>query len=600
VQRLPDDADVQLVPRTPVAALDAVVTRGVAQSTVGVARPAGAAALRSKTRMMVELSQMSGVSGTAGTPSGDRFGDPVLPALPTVRVLVVDDDPQAGPLVETALMDAPFRHVIEVAATAAAGLQRIAADEHDVFLIDQQLPDGNGIDLLRTAKARGAHKPFILMTGHGSGTVDEAASREGAADYVEKQMLGAQLERSIRYALRSWQAARLLHERDEQLRQAAKMEAVGRLAGGIAHDFNNLLTAILGYADLIAERLDPGDATARDVSELRAAADRAAALTRQLLTFSRKQFVNPTIVSLNEIISGILQTLPQMVGDKIDTRTLLAGDLAPVRADTALMEQVLLNLVMNSRDAMPEGGRLTIETANIVLATDRPVAAAKLALEPGPYVMMAITDTGSGMDAATRAHAFEPFFTTKPKGKGTGLGLATVYGIVDQSGGAIAVDTAPGQGTAIRIYLPVASAATREAPTVVVRQGGGTETVLLVEDNESVRAFAAKALRRRGYEIHEARSAEEAIDWFATSGLTPRLLITDVVMPGLSGPNLAARLVAQAPNLRVLYISGFTDHSPAMCGPLWSGVPLLQKPFTPGKLAEQVRQALDAAASRPV
>jgi signal transduction histidine kinase len=513
-----------------------------------------------------------------------------------VRVLVVDDDPHAAALVQLALHDAPFQPVIEVAATAAAGLERIAADEHDVFLLDQHLPDGTGLDLLRTAKGRGVGKPFILMTGHGSGSIDRAASRAGAADYVEKQMLAAQLERSIRYALRSWQAARTLHERDEQLRQAQKMEAIGRLAGGVAHDFNNLLTAIIGYTDLIAERLSPEDSTARDITEIRKAADRAAALTRQLLAFSRKQFLNPTVVSLNQIVSGLLQTLPQLVGDNIRISTVLAGDLAPVTADWAQMEQALFNLALNSRDAMPGGGDLTIETTNVVLANDH-LAAAKLALAPGAYVMLAVSDTGAGMDATTRAHAFEPFFTTKPRGKGTGLGLSTVYGIVDQSGGAISVDTAPGRGTTVRIYLPVTSRIAPAArPGDPVPEGGGSETLLLVEDNDAVRAFAAKTLRRRGYVIHEARNAEEAIDWFVAASVKPKLLITDVLMPGLSGPNLAARLVEETPDLRVLYMSGFTDPAASMPGTFSAGVPLLQKPFTPGKLAEQVRLLLDAAA----
>jgi CheY-like chemotaxis protein len=246
------------------------------------------------------------------------------------------------------------------------------------------------------------------------------------------------------------------------------------------------------------------------------------------------------------------------------------------------------------------GGELTIETANVVLTESR-LRAENLALEPGQYVMLAIRDTGVGMDASIRARAFEPFFTTKPKGKGTGLGLATVYGIVDQSGGAISLDSTPGRGTCVRIYLP-ATKASAELPSGEAvparREGGGTETLLLVEDNEAVRDLAAKSLRRRGYTVHEARNAEEAIEWTMTSGLTPDLLITDVVMPGLSGPNLAARLLQDCPGLRVLYISGYTDDAAAVHGNFWDGVPLLQKPFTPSKLAECVRAALDAAAPR--
>jgi two-component system, cell cycle sensor histidine kinase and response regulator CckA len=519
-----------------------------------------------------------------------------LPEPNTVRILIIDDDPQARALIEMALSDARFEPVLEVAPTAHAGLERIRADEHDVYLVDQQLPDGLGLSVIHDARAGGAHKPFILMTGYGSGALDEEASREGASDYVEKHLVSSHLERSIRYTLRTWQAMRLLHDRDEQLRQAQKMEAIGRLAGGVAHDFNNLLTAIIGYTDLVAERLTEADQLRRDVAEIRKAADRGAALTRQLLSFSRKQFLNPTVLDLNDTASGLLHMLPRAIGEHIRTTVRLAPDLARVKADASQMEQVLVNLVLNARDAMPSGGQLTIETANVTLSEPR-LRAEGLTVAPGFYVMLCVTDTGIGMDAATRARAFEPFFTTKPKGKGTGLGLATVYGIVDQSGGGVSLETAPARGTTVRIYLPATNAAVEAqvAEVPAMRDGSGTETLLLVEDNDSVRDLAARALRRRGYTVHEARDAEEAIEWSMTSGIRPDLLVTDVVMPGISGPNLAARLLQKSPQLRVLYMSGYTDDATAVHGNFWGGVPLLQKPFTPGALAERVRLALDSA-----
>jgi signal transduction histidine kinase len=529
-----------------------------------------------------------------------RAAAPRLPDLAVVRILLVDDDPQAKALIEIALADAPFQHTIEVAATATSGMKRIKQDEHDVYLIDQQLPDGTGIDLIQDAKADGAQKPFILMTGYGSGALDEAASRQGAADYVEKQLVGAHLERSIRYALRNWQSSRMLHDREEQLRQAQKMEAIGRLAGGVAHDFNNILTAIVGYTDLIAERLSPEEPAYREVGEIRKAADHAAALTRQLLAFSRKQFLNPTVLDLNETVSELLEMVPRAIGEHIETRARLAQGLAKVRADASQMQQVLMNLVLNARDAMPMGGQLTIETSNVMLDDER-LQEENLSVVPGAYVMLAVTDTGTGMDAETRARAFEPFFTTKPKGKGTGFGLATVYGIVDQSGGGIALSSAVGHGTSVRIYLPATTAgedAVTPVTPVIQKDAGGTETVLLVEDNESVRDLAARALRRRGYTVYEARTAEEAIEWSAASKVKPNLLVTDVVMPGLSGPNLAARLLHQNPKLRVLYMSGYTDDAAAVHGAFWGGIPLLQKPFTPSKLAERVRLALDASAGQ--
>jgi two-component system, cell cycle sensor histidine kinase and response regulator CckA len=511
-----------------------------------------------------------------------------------IRILLVDDDPQAQPLIELSLMDAHFERLIEVATTVSTGLKRIASDQHDVYLIDQRLPDGTGIDLIREAKAKGATKPFILLTGFGSGALDEAALREGAADYVEKHLVSTHLERSIRYALRNWQAGRQLQEREEQLRHAQKMEAIGRLAGGVAHDFNNLLTAIIGYTDLINERLDDEDPTARDVREIRRAADRATALTRQLLAFSRRQFLNPTVLDVNETVSGLLQMLPRLIGEHIETTTRLWPALGLVKADAAQIEQIVMNIVLNARDAMPTGGHLTIETANVDLTEDR-IRAEGLSVPPGDYVMLSVTDTGVGMDAATRARAFEPFFTTKPKGKGTGLGLATVYGIVDQTGGGIALDTGPGRGTTIRIYLPVTTLLMEpERPAAAPAQTEGTETLLLVEDNAAVRELSVRALKRRGYTVFEARNADEAIAWATTTSVKPHLLVTDVVMPGLSGPNLAARLMQLNPRLRVLYMSGYSDDATAVHGAFWGGVPLLQKPFTPAQLAERVRMTLDA------
>ena len=522
------------------------------------------------------------------------------PDLRQIRLLVVDDDPQALPLVEMALMDAHFERTIEVVGTVAAGLERIRADAHDLYLVDHRLPDGTGIDLIHEAKKAGVSKPFILMTGYGSGALDEAAFREGAADYVEKHLLAAHLERAIRYAVRDWQAGRVLRDREEQLRHAQKMEAIGRLAGGVAHDFNNLLTAIVGFTDLIVERLDPRDSTADDVREIRKAADRATALTRQLLAFSRKQFLDSTVLDVNETVTGLIQMLPRVIGEHIETTTRLEPGLPAVWADASQMDQVLVNLVLNARDAMPAGGQLAIETTSVQMDEAR-LRTDRLALPPGKYVMLVVSDTGVGMDDATRGRAFEPFFTTKPKGKGTGLGLATVYGIIDQSGGGITLDTAPGRGTTVRIYLPVTSVTKgREGKSGVqsLSAGGGTETILLVEDNDSVRQVAAQALRRRGYTVYEARNAEEAIDWSLKPATEAQLLVTDVVMPGLSGPNLAARLLRMNANLKVLYMSGYTDDATVVHGSFWDGVPLLQKPFTPAQLAERVRLALKSVPAR--
>jgi CheY-like chemotaxis protein len=274
----------------------------------------------------------------------------------------------------------------------------------------------------------------------------------------------------------------------------------------------------------------------------------------------------------------------------------LGNDLKPVRADAGQIEQMLLNLVLNARDAMPGGGDLTIETANAALDLDR-LAAEGLGLRPDSYVMLRVTDTGTGMDESTRARAFEPFFTTKPKGKGTGLGLATVYGIVDQSGGQISLETALGRGTTFRIYLPEAKIEQSEVkpPERRVHEDGGTEVLLLVEDNDSVRDLSARALRRRGYTVYEAASGEDAVDWWSKSGIKPDLLVTDVVMPGISGPQLARQLTESFPALRVLFISGYTGSADEMAGTSLAGLPFLQKPFSVGMLAERVRVVLDTS-----
>jgi two-component system cell cycle sensor histidine kinase/response regulator CckA len=525
--------------------------------------------------------------------------EPRVTDLRQVRLLVIDDDPDAHALVASALLDAHFERTIDVAPNLADGLARIRSDEHDVYIVDHCLPDGTGIGLIHDAKAAGIDKPFILITGYGSGALDEAALREGAADYVEKHLLSTHLERAIRYAVRDWENGRALREREEQLRHAQKMEGIGRLAGGVAHDFNNLLTAIIGFTDLILERVDPLDSTASDVREIRKAADRAAALTRQLLAFSRRQFLDPRVLDLNETVTGLIRLLPRLVGEHIETSTRLAPHLRRVWADPSQMDQMLLNLVLNARDAMPTGGRLMIETENVELDDER-LRGEELSVKPGRYVMLAIVDTGAGMDTATRARAFEPFFTTKPAGKGTGLGLSTVYGIVEQSGGAVTLDTAPGRGTAVRVYLPIAVAASDNTYAGAKAPAGGTgnETVLLVDDDDLVRQVTAEALRRRGYTVYEAANPEDALRW-VQGDRRPQLLLTDVVMPQMSGPELAARLLRDNPRMRVLYISGYTGEALSVHSGSLRGVPLLQKPYTLVQLAERVRAVLEAPAGAP-
>ena len=380
---------------------------------------------------------------------------------------------------------------------------------------------------------------------------------------------------------------------ENQLRQAQKMEAVGRLAGGLAHDFNNVLTAVFGYVDLLSEELAPGSHAREDVEEIRRAAERAAALTRQLLAFSRQQVLDPIVLSVNDLIRNLDKMLRRLIGEDVDLRLNLAPDVGNVRADPGQVEQVIANLVVNARDAMPEGGKLLIETVNADLTEQyadmhRPVIA-------GAYVMIAVSDTGVGMDEATKARIFEPFFTTKEKGRGTGLGLSTVYGIVKQSGGYIWAYSEVGRGTTFKIYLPrvdapaVQVAAPREAGTLA-----GSETVLLAEDDPMLRPLAKTLLQKLGYTVLEAENPDQAVALAAAHPAPIHLLVADVVMPGASGRDLARRLAASRPDMKVLYVSGYTDDAIVHHGMLEPGLNFLQKPFTPAALARKVRDVLDS------
>jgi GAF domain-containing protein/CheY-like chemotaxis protein len=398
--------------------------------------------------------------------------------------------------------------------------------------------------------------------------------------------------------------ARLLHETQRayvdlsqtqaQLAHAQKMEAVGRLAGGIAHDFNNLLTVILGRTDLLLRTLKPGDPLFRGIELVRSTAGRAADLTRRLLAFSRKQVLQPAVLDLNAVIKGLEPMLGRLIGEDISLLTRLDPELGPVRADPGQLEQVIMNLAVNARDAMPAGGRLTLQTANVEI--DAAFARRHVGARPGPHVMLAVSDTGTGMTPEVQAHLFEPFFTTKETGKGTGLGLATVYGIVSQSGGCIAVETAPGRGTTFHIYLPraeerAAAPSVGAAPDPAPR---GTETILLVEDEEGVRELARDILRAHGYTVLEARHGGEALLTCERHPGPIALLLSDAVMPQMSGRELAARLAPLRPEMKVLYISGYTDDATVRHGVLDSSVALLQKPFTPDMLLRKVRDILDA------
>jgi two-component system, cell cycle sensor histidine kinase and response regulator CckA len=381
---------------------------------------------------------------------------------------------------------------------------------------------------------------------------------------------------------------------EAQLLQSQKMEAVGMLAGGIAHDFNNLLTIIGGYSQLLLASLPPTDRNRSAVEQIMKAGERAAALTRQLLAFSRRQVLQPKVLDLNLLVGSLAVMLRRLIGEDIDLRLELARDLGQVNADAGQIEQVIMNLAVNSRDAMPKGGTLTIQTANVEL--DENYMATHTRVKPGSYVMLAVSDTGFGMDAQTRSRLFEPFFTTKQQGRGTGLGLSIVFGIVRQTGGNVEVSSEPGMGTSVKLYLPrAAQAAAPEVESPVEKSERGSETILLVEDEEMVRKLVSETLEHEGYKILQAAGPEQAGKICREYDGRIDLMITDVVMPKESGRALAARLAEVRPEMKVLYMSGYTDTGILETGADSPPLEFLQKPFTPSALASKVRNVLNPA-----
>ena len=405
-------------------------------------------------------------------------------------------------------------------------------------------------------------------------------------------------QRSVRLVLATDVTERLraeeaLRRTEEQLRHAQKMEAVGRLAGGVAHDFNNLLSVILSGAAFMLSDLDPAPPMREELEQMRGAAERAADLTRQLLLFSRQQVLEPRVVDLNDVLIKLDKMFQRIIGVDVELVLVCAPSLGCVRVDPGSIEQVVMNLVVNARDAMPTGGRLTMETANVML--DEESVREHLGSKPGPHVMLAVRDTGIGMDRETRAHIFEPFFTTKETGKGTGLGLSTVFGIVQQSQGSIWVDSEPGKGTSFEVYLPrideVVDDVRAAQRSTRLR---GTETILVVEDDDQVRAVARGILCRHGYRVLEARDACEALLLCETHAPKIQLMISDVVMPHMSGPELARLLGRVWPSMKVFFMSGFTGDSIVRHGVVESDIAFLQKPITPETLTRKVREVLDA------
>jgi len=515
--------------------------------------------------------------------------------MPTpLRVLIVSDRESDALQLIDALRQSGYIPSSARVDTAAA-LREALALRWDLILATDESARLDTLAALEILHETGADIPLVAISG---GVPEEyilEALKAGAADYIRRNhlsRLGVTVSRELSQAEGRRERSRL----EQQFRQAQKMDAVGRLAGGVAHDFNNLLTVITGYAELLLAGGAPEGSQRDALKEIQRAAERGGALTHQLLAFSRGQPFTARTVQLNTLLVHMEKMLSRLIGEDVELITVAAAEPATIRTDPGQLEQVVMNVVVNARDAMPGGGKLIIETANAQV--DQTYAGPNVDLKPGSYVVLAISDTGMGMDPETVTHLFEPFFTTKAPGKGTGLGLATAYGIVKQSGGAISVYSEPGRGTTVKIYLPSTEAKAAEAaeqePAAALR---GSETILVLEDEARVRKLVCEVLAARGYHVLEAVRGEEAIRMATEHQGRIHLLLTDVVMPEMSGPQALEQIRARQPNMKVLFMSGYTDEAMVHHGIPDSGAPFLQKPFLPETLARKVREVLASQAS---
>jgi two-component system, cell cycle sensor histidine kinase and response regulator CckA len=514
-----------------------------------------------------------------------------------VHILMLEDTDTDVDLIQHELRRSGLEFTVSRATDRGTFLSELTRQPPDIILSDYSLPQFNGLEALRLAKEEKCDIPFILVTGSQTEEVAVACMKEGAVDYILKSAL-TRLPSAVVNALKRSQAEQertealqALQQSQEQFLQSQKLEAVGRLAGGVAHDFNNLLTAIMGYSDLSLSNLSHEERLRRNLTEIKKASERAASLTRQLLAFSRKQVLQPRVFDLNVVVADMQRMLERMIGEDIQLRTNLEPNLGHVKADLGQIEQVIMNLVVNARDALPKGGKVTIETANVFL--DEPYAQQHVAVTPGSYIMLGVSDTGVGMDEETQAHIFEPFFTTKETGKGTGLGLSTVYGIIKQSGGNIWVYSEVGRGSAFKIYLPRTNEDVDSKPQIMQGLARGTETILLVEDADIVRAMTKEILVSNGYNVLEADGGSQACVVAEQYKQTIHLLLTDVVMPEMGGYELAGHLQTIHPETKIIFMSGYTEDTIVNHGVLEEGTNFVQKPFTVSHLSKKVREVLD-------
>ena len=512
-----------------------------------------------------------------------------------LRILFVEDSPEDAEIEERDLRKGGLEFTSKRVQSREALQAALREFKPDLVISDYSLPGLDGMGVLQIVREIDTLVPFIFV----SGTIGEERAidslKSGATDYVVKDRL-AGLVSKVRRALREADDRQRQKRLEQELRQAQKMEAVGRLAGGVAHDFNNLLTVISGYTELALARTAANDPGRSDLEQVLRASEGAAALTRQLLAFSRRQVMTPIILNLNQRVNEMGKMLRRIIGEDVELVTRLDPGLGNIKADPSQIEQVIMNLAVNARDAMPGGGKVTIESANVMV--DEAYVEEHRDAAPGAHVALTVTDTGQGMSAETRSHLFEPFFTTKEQGKGTGLGLSTVYGIVRQCGGSIEVLSEAGQGAMFRIYFPRVEGRV-ESPggtKMMSAPPKGSETILLVEDSEALRNLVYSLLKKHGYTVLIARDGEEALKVSEEHTGTIHLVVTDVVMPRMGGTEMARQLLRSRPATRVLYTSGYIDNATLdLEAEILKGA-FLPKPFTPQDLARKVREILGTPA----
>ncbi|MFT7512063.1 MAG: signal transduction histidine kinase [Candidatus Omnitrophota bacterium] len=510
-------------------------------------------------------------------------------------VLVVDDDITLCTLAEEFLKNEGF--TVLTAENGKDAIEIFNEENPDVVLLDVMLPDANGIDLCRKIRAlpEGEFTQILIMTSLDDEDSINQAYEAGATEFTVKPINWFVESHRIRYMLRNLRIQQELMLSEEQFRQAQKMEAIGRLAGGVAHDFNNLLTIIINYSEIILHGLHTGDKVLEDIAEIKNTAHRAESLTRQLLAFSRKQIVTPQVININQMIDSMQKMLSRLIPPDIDFQTRLDPDLWQVCMDPGQIEQVLVNLVVNAVDAMSGGGKLVITTGND--DPDQPSMRTRMKVAPDNCVLIQISDTGIGMGDLTKAQIFEPFFTTKEVGKGTGLGLATVYGIVKQSKGMVYVESSPGKGTTFNILLPSTQKSVPKIEgTESDVESSSSECTIIAEDEENIRELLSRYLTSKGFSVFEAGNGEEALELIRN---TPdvSLLVTDLVMPGMGGYELDEAARAILPQLRTVYMSGYTEHVPSEDQLKASNSIFVQKPFSLDIIYRKIRQLLDTTAT---